>query len=351
MKKIQNISRARRLVEDTIKSLGLDLSDMTVLTEAASGNFIVTPLIAALAGARKVYVVCRDSKYGSVEEIVPYLYACMEQFAIPKERICYVTDAEQIAGEVNIVTNLGFVRPITADLIEKLPYDAAIPLMFESWEFRASDLDLAVCKRKGIPVLGTDEGHPALRIFGYVGMIALKLLLENQIEVLKSKILLISSGGYLEEVRKALLGSGAEILVYNPYEAHASMRQYEDFLSNCDAVVVAEQQYDGTLIGENGSHIESAWLLSCKPQIIHIAGVMDYDFLEKNRISKKPETRVGYGYMTVTTEYAGIRPVIELHTAGLKVGEALVKGLRKHRDPDLAMQYALEQSPAMPLEC
>ena len=55
----------------------------------------------------------------------------------------------------------------------------------------------------------------------------------------------------------------------------------------------------------------------------------------------------GDGYMTVTTEYAGIRPVIELHTAGLKVGQAMVEGLRKYGNAEQAKQYALTHSPAM----
>ncbi len=345
--RINNFFRMRQLIFETIDLLKLDLSSMTVLTEAASGNFIVTPLIAAAAGADQVFVVCRDSRYGTKKEILTYLEECMRFLQISPEKISCIEKKEEAAQKTNIVTNLGFVRPIDSGFIEKLPPDAAIPLMFESWEFRSGDLDADACKLRNIPVLGTNERHPDLKIFSYVGMSILKLLLENNIEVFKSHILLISSGGYLEAVQDVLRRNGADVLVYDPYQSYDSMVEFEAFLERCDAVVVAEQKNEDLLIGGEGAHIAAKWLLKCKPVVIHIAGALDYDLLEAYGIEKKPNIRVSYGYMTVTTEYAGMRPVIELHAAGLKVGQAMVEGMRKHHDAKKAAQFALHHSPAM----
>lgn len=347
VKKTENFSRMKKLIFETVDLLKIDLSSMTVLTEAASGNFIVTPLIAAVAGAEKVYVVCRDSKYGTKKEILMYLEEAMMCFQIPPERICYIEEKDKVAREANIVTNLGFVRPIRAEFIEKMPKDSAIPLMFESWEFRMEDIDAKACKRHNIPILGTNERHPDLKIFYYVGMSILKLLLENNIEVFKSHILLISSGGYLDAISDILYGNGANVLIYNPYEMNALSDDMKAFLEHCDAVVVAEQQNSDILIGGQDAHIDIKWLLKCRPVVVHIAGILDYDLFEKYSIVKKPEEKISYGYMTVTTEYAGIRPVIELHAAGLKVGQAMVEGLRKYNNVERAKQYALEHSPSM----
>ncbi len=347
VKKTKNFSRMKKLIFETVDLLKIDLSSMTVLTEAASGNFIVTPLIAAVAGAEKVYVVCRDSKYGTKKEILMYLEEAMMCFQIPPERICYIEEKDKVAREANIVTNLGFVRPIRAEFIEKMPKDSAIPLMFESWEFRMEDIDAKACKRHNIPILGTNERHPDLKIFYYVGMSILKLLLENNIEVFKSHILLISSGGYLDAISDILYGNGANVLIYNPYEMNALSDDMKAFLEHCDAVVVAEQQNSDILIGGQDAHIDIKWLLKCRPVVVHIAGILDYDLFEKYSIVKKPEEKISYGYMTVTTEYAGIRPVIELHAAGLKVGQAMVEGLRKYNNVERAKQYALEHSPSM----
>lgn len=347
MKKIYNYFRLEKLIYEVIKTLNIDLSTMTVLTEIASGNFIVTPIIATMANAKKVYVVCRDSSYGKRDEIIDYIREISDVLQIAPNKICYVEDKNEVAKEINIVTNLGFVRPIDAAFIQKLPYDAAIPLMFESWEFRKEDIDIRACIQKKIPILGTRETESHLRIFRYVGMSVLKLLLEMEIEVFKSKILLISSGEYLKETKQVLENNGAKVKCYDSFQCDIPQSELIDFLQHCDAVVVAEQKSEECLIGENTNHIDVRWLLKSRPCIIHIAGVMDYDIIAKYEILKYPVKPVDYGYMTVTTDYVGIRPVIELHAAGLKVGQALVEGMRKYHDVMRAKEYALNNSPAM----
>ena len=52
-----------------IAATGLDLSALTVLTEAASGAYGVTAVIAAMAGAKQVHAFVRPSPYGSVWEV------------------------------------------------------------------------------------------------------------------------------------------------------------------------------------------------------------------------------------------------------------------------------------------
>jgi hypothetical protein len=55
-------------IEDAIDRLELDLSGKVVLTEAATGAYIVTPVIAALAGA-EVYAFTKDTRYGTVADV------------------------------------------------------------------------------------------------------------------------------------------------------------------------------------------------------------------------------------------------------------------------------------------
>lgn len=335
------------MIDEIIEKLNLDLSDMTVLTEVASGNFVVTPIIALKANAERVYVTCKDSKYGTKKEVLEYLNAIIHDLNLDMKRIEYVAEKTNIAHNVNIVTNLGFVRPINAQFINRLPYDAAIPLMFESWEFRDEDIDVVACRNKKIPILGTDESSPELNIFKYVGMCALKLLLEMNIEIIKSKILLMSSGGYLEEIQSLLLKCGAQVVVYDTLKPEIDREVLRRFVYESDAIVVAEQNNKEVLIASEGKHIPIEWLLRSSPILIHIAGVLGYDILEHYAIRKHPNTRTEYGYMTVTTDYVGVRPVIDLHAGGLKVGQALVEGLRQFKDYDKAIEYAMVNSPAM----
>lgn len=347
MKRINNFHRANNLIDKSIEQLKLDLTDMTVLTEAASGNFIVTPIIALKAGAKKVYVVTRDSSYGKKTEVMEYLEDFVDAVGEKFSKIICVDDKNSVAQQVNIVTNSGFVRPIDAEFINGLPQDAALPLMFESWEYREEDIDIQACKNKNIPVLGTDESVFELRIFKYVAMSVVKLLLEADIEVFKSNILLISSGGYLQEIKQLLQDNGANVLVYDSFQASIDKQVLKKYTSSCDAIVVAEQANKETLIGMDEKHINVEWLADSNPVVIHLAGVIDYEQLDKNSICKYPDRKVGYGYMTVTTDYVGIRPVIELNAGGLKVGQALVEGMRKFQNVNIAKQYALSNSPAM----
>jgi uncharacterized protein YbjT (DUF2867 family) len=57
-----------RLAQNAVKRVALDLQDVTVLTEAAIGAYGVTAPIAALAGAKHVFAVARDSQYGTAEQ-------------------------------------------------------------------------------------------------------------------------------------------------------------------------------------------------------------------------------------------------------------------------------------------
>ena len=62
-----------------VRALELDLRGKTVLTEAASGAYIVTPILAAIAGA-KVFAFSKTTRYGKVEEIFSNTSALADSF-------------------------------------------------------------------------------------------------------------------------------------------------------------------------------------------------------------------------------------------------------------------------------
>lgn len=179
-------SRVKGLVKKFIADLDLDLSHLVVLTEAASGNYIFTPLIAALANAEKVIAVTKDSKYGKAEDVTENTLLLANYFDVDEKIQVFDVLKPMIIEKADIVTNLGFLRPIDKDFISHLKQTSVIPLMYETWEFREQDLDLRECWKKGIPVLGTNEEHEALRIFDYVGHLCLKKLYEAKVEVFRS---------------------------------------------------------------------------------------------------------------------------------------------------------------------
>lgn len=326
MRTLMNQSRAVRLMKSVIADLEVDLRGMNVLTEAASGPFVVTPVLAALAGARRVVAVGRSSAWGSFAEVHGHLRALAHEAGCAD--VIEVSDRQAVehAEGMNIVTNLGFVRPINAALVERLPADAAVPLMWEPWEYRSNEVDLGACEARGIPVLGTNEGHPRLQIFAYLARVVERLLHERDIEVERSRLLLIASAPFGPAIEDGLRQSGAEVLRVDPTSAPDWVAESTSRLDTFDAVVVAEHRSHVTIVGPGG--LSAHALFNAGTELIHLSGVIDADDLAAAGLHKHPPRMVPHGVMTVTTDHVGPRPVIDLHAAGLAVGAHLVRSLR-----------------------
>src|SRR5208283_1396101 len=161
------VSKAVQMVEN----LSLNLRGYRVLTEAATGYYAVTPVLAALAGA-EVLALARDSRYGSGTQ-AGFEVDRLARAAGLSNRI-RVTDRitdQDIAG-ADLVTNCGHLRPLDRGFVEKMGVASVIALMYEAWEFRARDVDLLACRERGVRVVGTNERHSRLRVFDYLGMLA-----------------------------------------------------------------------------------------------------------------------------------------------------------------------------------
>lgn len=65
----KEIARINLLVDETINKLDLRLKNFTVLTEAATGFYSLTPIIAAKAGAN-VIAVAKTSRFGNKVDII-----------------------------------------------------------------------------------------------------------------------------------------------------------------------------------------------------------------------------------------------------------------------------------------
>jgi len=322
-----NINKARclRLIHQAINLFKLDLSDLTVVTEAATGYYVLTPLIAALAGAKHVYALTRDSRYGSASTVREHTLALASDWQIDNRLTVLFSRQDERIGLADIVTNLGFVRPLNLSFLNRLKPTVVIPLMWETWEYRPQDLDLDACRRLGIPVLGTNERHPDLQIFRYLGHLALKLLFELEIEVFRSQVAVIGGGEFGIQVSRTLQVAGAEVTQVRLSEGESlHTSQSHKALTGCDAVVVAEHHSREMLIGPNGQ-ISATRLRQLSPGLclVHIAGGVDRPSVEAAGIPCRPDESAPAGYMSVATDYLGPRPLIDLHAAGLAVGQQL----------------------------
>ncbi|MBN1555736.1 MAG: hypothetical protein JXA11_13410 [Phycisphaerae bacterium] len=325
-------ARWRYLVRRSRETFGLDLRGMTVATEVGSGVFLLTPLIAAQAGAENVFALCRDTRYGSAADITRELIALAKSWGLAG-KIEIVIDRETNEWtRADIVTNLGNVRPLDAATAERLGPKTVVPLMCESWEVRQADADIAALRAKGIPTAGTDEQHPDLRTMDYLGTLAGKLLLEMHVEWFRSRVMVIGGGKFGRAVERGLQAGGADV---TRFDTSAGADVLTDAtadiaLNTCDAVVVCEHQWRGPLIGPDGP-ITAEQLAACtnRPVVAHICGNVAAETLPKADIPYRPEHLAPAGTMSLTTAYLGPRPMIDLHTAGLKVGEELARAVRE----------------------
>jgi len=305
--------REIRLIKEAILKLNLDLEGLTVFTEAASGHYKWTPIIAALAGSRKVYAIAKDSKYGKRAGIKKEIdRIALRLNCANKLKIVY--DKKDIP-KADIITNLGHVRPINKTTVAKLKPTAVIPLMRETWEFRSTDLNLTECRRRNILVIGTNENNKKIKILDYLGPLSLKLLLSQGIELINSYILILGDDIFSDKIKKYLIPFSKKIIHVRNLNENMHFREL-------DAIIISERTRKECLIGLP-AEITFKHISKCNPHItiIHICGNINTRELLDSHLNHYPESISPVGFMSANLDFVGPKPVIDLHTAGLKVGE------------------------------
>ena len=345
--------RERRLAAGFIDRLDLDLTGLTVLTEAASGPYLWTPLTAALAGAKRVLAVTADSEHGSGREIAVATEREAREWGVADRLEVGIGRREEWFREVDIVTNSGFVRPIDAAAVAAMKPTAVVPLMWETWEYRGDDLDFDACRERGILVLGTRESGPPCDMRPYSGRLALKLLGELDVRPPGRRVVLL--GGHETTgvaIRRMLIESGIDVTWFAeedqaiPYQRLAS--HLERFARDYDALLVAEHEHPIRLLAADGLVAPDALAaLNPKLRIGVIAGNVDGDAVRDSGLRHLPEKLRPFGYESYETHRLGPEPVLELYSAGLKVGEAMARARLRGLDPPDAARQALDRSPAM----
>ncbi len=346
-----NLPRISRLMKEAIEKFDLSLKGLEVLTEAATGYFMLTPIIAAVADAVKVYAVTKDSQYGRASDIRDATMALARHFGVERGiQVITSSYAPEIAN-ADIITNLGHVRPLDKPFLSRLKKTAVIPLMFEAWEWRPEDLDLVECRAMGIPVLATNEEHEDLQTMRFVGHLSLKLLFELEIEIFESRIVVLGSGKFGAAVTKSLRDGGSSV---NHMETESpdvlKKKEVLEALRRCDGVVIAEHVCREELIGPSGP-ISGKDLRTLNPSLVlvHIAGNVDQEDIRRAGIRCRPEGFAKPGYMSVTTNDLGPRPSIDLHAAGLKIGEIMARARLRGEDGPKAEKAGLKLGFAEPI--
>jgi len=313
-----DLVRIRQIIEQSIDLLQLDLRGAIVLTELGSGNFLFTPVIASMAGAEKVYAWTKDSAYGNGKDLVNDVRKIQREWKL-KENISFAINERPLhhVEEADIITNLGFIRPIDGQLIDRMKPSAVIPYMCEAWELRVGDVDIHKCKEKNIPVAGTWENHPSVGVFDYCGALAVKLIMEAGYEIRDNGVLIISPDHFGEVAQRDLQAMNARVILKKDWNITQKDLEKIDLIYFADYSAREEALLSDEFIG----------LLESKGiGIVHLCGGLDTDRLIKRGIKAYPAKKGYPKRMSQTLAYLGPTPIIRLHAAGLKVAELLRKG-------------------------
>jgi hypothetical protein len=311
------LARLKVLMDRAIAATNLNLSGLNILTEAASGAYATTPIIAAMAGAARVYALARPTRYGSVEEVAARI-SQLASFVGVADRVTVIeTIAPQLLPTVDIVTNSGHLRPLTADHINRLPERAVIALMFEAWEYRPGDLDLDACVRQGIPVVGVNERHPAVDVFSYLGPLCVRQLHDCGLAVYGNRIALLCDNDFADSIFRALSGMGARVKLFASVD--------DVFPDEWDAIVVALQPSSEPRIGE----AEARRLADVSPPGVAITqfwGDIDRTALRAHGMAVWPKAGPAPGHMGALLSAIGPEPIVRLQTGGLRAAEQIFRG-------------------------
>ena len=305
-------------IETRIDALKLDLAGLSVVTEAATGAYACTATIAALAGARRVVARARDTRrHGTARDAALATLGLAEAAGVA-DRIEIVESLrdEDLAG-CDILTNSGHLRPITRAMIELLPRHAVIGLMFEAWEFRGPDLDLAACRERGIRVAAVNERHPDVGVFPFLGPLCVRLLAEAGITRPGSHVALLCDNPFAPFIMAGLTEAGFRPALHETISAVP--------FAGWDAVVVAlDPARNAPLDGAAFRHLAG---VAGRARLAQFWGDIDREAAAAAGFGDPvPATPPGPGHMGILLNALGHEPIVRLQTGGLKAAEVVLRG-------------------------
>jgi hypothetical protein len=306
--------RIARLIREAVTRTGLDLTGLTVLTEAATGAYGVTAPIAALAGARRVLAFAKGSRHGSAAEAGAWTHKLAREVGVAS-RVEIVESLPRDLSEISIVTNSGHLRPMRASFLLHLPQSCVLALMMEGWELRDADFDVAACRLRGIRIAAVNERHPAVDVFSYLGPLCLNLMHAAGLSVYGERIAVLCDNDFAPSILATLNGCKAKVTLF---ETIADLEP-----GIWDAVVVALQPFGEPRIGA----AEAAILARRAPNAIvcQFWGDIDRAATTNAGLSIWPQIGPRPGHMAVLLSDIGPAPIVRLQSGGLRAAQAVYR--------------------------
>lgn len=210
---------------------------------------------------------------------------------------------------------------------------AVIPLMYESWELRNTDIDLSACRERGIKIAGTNEHHPLLNVFEYLGPLVVRALHNSYIPVVGSRIAVFSNNLFGRQVARHLVRNQAEVFCIGPKDSFPGLDgavlcgdlPSPELVPQVDTCVVATTPLVSSVRTYDESVVTACIARICPATCVHLWGDVDYETLIQSDILMIPPDPAANGHQGLVMSGVGPEPVIRLIVGGFKVAEVLAK--------------------------
>ena len=241
----------------------------------------------------------------------------------------------------DVVTNSGHLRPLDAARVSRMRPGAAVPLMYESWEFRPADVDLPACRQRGVRVAGTNEGHPKVGVYEYLGLLALRGLLQCRVPPVHSRVLLVCDNPFVPFLARSLLGCAASLEILTRLELPAPLAacRRQGPGGDYDAVIVADPG-PAPVIGRAGAAKYTPQDIGRFDALVQILGDVDRAALPP--VAFYPEKAPPKGHMGINLAELGHDAIVRLQSGGLKVAQLLSDPAADPRDVAQYCQFLPE---------
>lgn len=298
-----------------IEALDLDLAGLTVVTEAATGAYASTAVIAALAGAR-VHACAVDTRaHGSSRDAIDATRSLARQAGV-EDRISFSFGVpEHALRECDILTNSGRLRPITRSMIDLLNEKAVIGLMFEAWEFRGADFNLAACRRRGIRIAAVNERHPDVAVFPFLGQLGVRLLHDAAMDPAGMQIAIVCDNPFADYILSGLIEAGATATLFE------SMMHITE--GDWAAVVLALHTLDEPI---GRAQLQILARRAPGALLAQFWGDVDRDAARELGLHMCPHDEPKRGHMGILLNRLGPEPIVRLQAGSLKSAEIVRRG-------------------------
>ncbi|MDD3149608.1 MAG: hypothetical protein PHV68_02145 [Candidatus Gastranaerophilales bacterium] len=316
-------------IQQSIRYFKLDLSGYNILLPNSLKKPSLLPLMANMAGAREIYVY----SHSDLEKENTYL--ALKELNLKNNFYFIDKLTPHVLKSVDIVIK-GDEININEDLVSSLKRNSVISLYPGNLDFiNTSNIDKTLCSEKQISVVAINPADYCLMLYRYFAHIIIKRCYAANLDVFRSRLLLIGNGELMENSLSLLKMTGAQV-----YAIYTDKQIDKDYiikhLPEMDGIVLLDYpQKSDLIIGKNGI-IEPDEIYKINPEvkIIHLCGNIEQNL----KISCVPQN-VTQNSPNININEMGLRSIIETSAAVLKAAETLINKTNSIQQKESIVSY------------